>query len=153
MPLMDLTYDLCFVFQNSPFFQKYELDVKGPPLGDGAFSVCRKCRNMQTNQMFAVKIVSRRLNCNREVQLLNHCQGHPNIVNLVDVMYDEVCSVFLVLFLLHFLLLLLRWLLKLSLPLAQCILNSRKFSSTSSHPFLFYVHLFLIINKVLYEMG
>ncbi|BFZ12288.1 hypothetical protein BsWGS_15326 [Bradybaena similaris] len=76
-------------FKNSPFFQKYELDVKGPPLGDGAFSVCRKCRNMQTNQMFAVKIVSRRLNCNREVQLLNHCQGHPNIVNLVDVMYDE----------------------------------------------------------------
>ncbi|CAL1530396.1 unnamed protein product [Lymnaea stagnalis] len=76
-------------FKNSPFFQKYELDMKAPALGDGSFSICRKCRNMSTNQVCAVKIVSRRINCNREVQLLSHCQGHPNIVQLIDVMVDE----------------------------------------------------------------
>ncbi|XP_059145351.1 ribosomal protein S6 kinase alpha-5-like, partial [Physella acuta] len=76
-------------FKNSPFFQKYELDMRVPVLGDGTFSICRKCRNMSTNQEFAVKIVSRRINCNREVHLLSHCQGHPNIVQLIDVMVDD----------------------------------------------------------------
>ncbi len=36
-------------------------------------------------QEFAVKIVSRRVDCTREIQLLRACQGHPNIVKLVDV--------------------------------------------------------------------
>ncbi|GFN99037.1 ribosomal protein s6 kinase [Plakobranchus ocellatus] len=76
-------------FKNSTFFQKYELDMKGPALGDGTFSICRKCRNIETGQLYAVKIVSRRTNCHREVQMLTRCQGHPNIVTLVDVMHDD----------------------------------------------------------------
>ncbi|XP_012939135.1 ribosomal protein S6 kinase alpha-5 [Aplysia californica] len=76
-------------FKTSPFFHKYELDMRGAPLGDGTYSICRKCRNILTNQLYAVKIVARRIGCSREVQLLNHCQGHPNIVELVDVLYDD----------------------------------------------------------------
>ena len=37
-----------------------------------------------------MKVVSRRTDCQREVQLLRLCQGHPNIVKLHDVFYDEL---------------------------------------------------------------
>ena len=40
----------------------------------------------QTGVERAVKIVSRRIDCSREVELLRRCQGHPNIVKLVEVM-------------------------------------------------------------------
>ncbi|KAJ9578919.1 hypothetical protein L9F63_004876, partial [Diploptera punctata] len=75
--------------KESPFFQLYEMDVKEPILGDGSFSVCRKCRNRQTGQEFAVKIISRKIDCTREINLLRACQGHPNIVTLHDVYHDE----------------------------------------------------------------
>lgn len=42
-----------------------------------------------TGQEYAVKIVSRRVDCTNEIQLLRLCQGHPNIVQLVDVL--QVC--------------------------------------------------------------
>jgi hypothetical protein len=76
--------------QKSPFFENYELDLKEGILGDGSFSVCRKCTNRQTGQEFAVKIVTRKIDCTREINLLRACQGHPNIVSLHDVYYDEV---------------------------------------------------------------
>lgn len=59
-------------------------------LGDGSFSVCRKCVHRRTGQEYAVKIVTRRLDCTREITLLRACQGHPNIVNLHEVYFDEV---------------------------------------------------------------
>lgn len=46
--------------QDSPFFQQYELDLREPALGQGSFSVCRRCRQLQSGQEFAVKILSRR---------------------------------------------------------------------------------------------
>lgn len=46
--------------QDSPFFQQYELDLREPALGQGSFSVCRRCRQRQSGQEFAVKILSRR---------------------------------------------------------------------------------------------
>ncbi len=73
------------ILQKSPFFAQYEVDLKEKILGDGSFSVCRRCVHKQTRQEFAVKIVSRRVDCTREIQLLSACQGHPNIVKLVDV--------------------------------------------------------------------
>jgi ribosomal protein S6 kinase alpha-5 len=76
--------------QKSPFFENYELDLKEGILGDGSFSVCRKCTNRQTGQEFAVKIVTRKIDCTREINLLRACQGHPNIVSLHEVYYDEV---------------------------------------------------------------
>uniref|UniRef100_A0A8C4MQ30 Protein kinase domain-containing protein n=1 Tax=Equus asinus asinus TaxID=83772 RepID=A0A8C4MQ30_EQUAS len=53
-----LTHPLCP--QDSPFFQQYELDLREPALGQGSFSVCRRCRQRQSGQEFAVKILSRR---------------------------------------------------------------------------------------------
>ena len=76
--------------QDSPFFQNYDLNLKEGILGDGSFSVCRKCTNRQTGGEFAVKIVSRKIDCTREINLLRACQGHHNIVNLHEVYYDEV---------------------------------------------------------------
>ena len=50
----------------------------------------RKCRHKKTGVEYAVKVVSRRVDCGREVKLLKSCQGHPNIVKLHDVYHDEV---------------------------------------------------------------
>ena len=61
-------------------------------LGDGSFSICRRCKQKATGQEYAVKIVSRRVDCTQEINLLRACQGHPNIVRLQDVFYDEVHS-------------------------------------------------------------
>jgi len=76
--------------QDSSFFQNYDLNLREGILGDGSFSVCRKCTNRQTGEEFAVKIVSRKIDCTREINLLRACQGHRNIVNLHEVYSDEV---------------------------------------------------------------
>ncbi|XP_076681675.1 ribosomal protein S6 kinase alpha-5 isoform X2 [Andrena cerasifolii] len=76
-------------FEESTFFQTYELDPREEALGDGSFSVCRKCRHRKTLQEYAVKIVSRRIDCGREASLLRTCQGHQNVVKLVEVHQDR----------------------------------------------------------------
>nr|XP_020018023.1 ribosomal protein S6 kinase alpha-4-like [Castor canadensis] len=80
------------MMQDSPFFQQYELDLREPALGQGSFSVCRRCRQRQSGQEFAVKILSRRLEANtqREVAALRLCQSHPNVVNLHEVHHDQL---------------------------------------------------------------
>lgn len=75
--------------KESPFFKKYEIDLHEGILGDGTYSVCRKCRHIESGQEYAVKIVSRKTDCTREINLLRACQGHSNIVNLREVFYDE----------------------------------------------------------------
>lgn len=76
-------------FEESTFFQTYELDPREDALGDGSFSVCRKCSHRKTLEQFAVKIVSRRIDCGREASLLKTCQGHPNVVKLMEVHQDR----------------------------------------------------------------
>ncbi|XP_066280404.1 ribosomal protein S6 kinase alpha-5-like [Branchiostoma lanceolatum] len=79
--------------KDSPFFLNYEMDLQEGLLGDGSFSVCRRCRSKKTGEDYAVKIVSRRaVGVAREIQCLQQCQGHPNIVKLVDVFHDQVHS-------------------------------------------------------------
>uniref|UniRef100_A0A8C2YWZ6 non-specific serine/threonine protein kinase n=1 Tax=Cyclopterus lumpus TaxID=8103 RepID=A0A8C2YWZ6_CYCLU len=79
------------ILEESQFFQHYELCLHGPPLGEGSFSVCRKCRHKQSGQEYAVKIVSRRMEANtqREVAALKQCETHPNIVKLHGVYTDQ----------------------------------------------------------------
>lgn len=74
---------------NSPFFQAFDIDLKEQILGDGSFSVCRRCIEKSTGKEYAVKIVSRKTDCTQEINLLRACQGHPNIVNLHKVFMDE----------------------------------------------------------------
>lgn len=47
-----------------------------------------KCKNRRTNQTFAVKIVKASHDVSKEVETLRACQGHRNIVNLIEVMRD-----------------------------------------------------------------
>lgn len=74
---------------NSPFFQAFDIDLSEQILGDGSFSVCRRCVEKATGKDYAVKIVSRKTDCTQEINLLRACQGHPNIVNLHKVFMDE----------------------------------------------------------------
>uniref|UniRef100_A0A665XBU6 Ribosomal protein S6 kinase n=1 Tax=Echeneis naucrates TaxID=173247 RepID=A0A665XBU6_ECHNA len=80
------------MLEESQFFHHYELCLHGPPLGEGSFSVCRKCRHKQSGHEYAVKIVSRRMEANtqREIAALRQCESHPNIVKLHDVYTDQV---------------------------------------------------------------
>jgi len=80
--------------QKSPqenFFHLFELDLNGEPLGDGSFSICRRCTRISTQEDFAVKIVSRKWqSClQNELKTLSLCQGHPNIVQLIGVYHDQ----------------------------------------------------------------
>ncbi|XP_057207720.1 ribosomal protein S6 kinase alpha-4-like [Triplophysa rosa] len=79
------------MLKESQFFQLYELCLQGPPLGEGSFSVCRKCRHRQSGQEYAVKIVSRRMEAmtQRENAALRQCESHPNIVTLHEVHTDQ----------------------------------------------------------------
>uniref|UniRef100_A0A672ICF8 non-specific serine/threonine protein kinase n=1 Tax=Salarias fasciatus TaxID=181472 RepID=A0A672ICF8_SALFA len=81
--MLTFLFYYCFA-QESQFFQHYELCLHGPPLGEGSFSVCRKCKHKQTGHEYAVKIVSR-----REIAALRQCETHPNIVKLHDVYTDQ----------------------------------------------------------------
>ncbi|XP_072751838.1 ribosomal protein S6 kinase alpha-5 isoform X2 [Anoplolepis gracilipes] len=77
-------------FEDSTFFQTYELDQTAPPLGDGSFSICLRCRHRSTRQEYAVKIISRKTDCNREETLLHACQRHANVVKLIEVHHDQL---------------------------------------------------------------
>ncbi|GBP26278.1 Ribosomal protein S6 kinase alpha-5 [Eumeta japonica] len=76
--------------KDSPFFQKYAVDVNTPILGDGSYSVCRKCIHRQTGREYAVKIISvQKKDIKQEVDLLRACQGCPYIVTLHEVFQDS----------------------------------------------------------------
>lgn len=52
--------------------------------------MCRRCRNRKTNEEFAVKIISRRCDPSREVHVLKLCQGHKNVVKLIEIISDDL---------------------------------------------------------------
>uniref|UniRef100_A0A7N4NI30 Ribosomal protein S6 kinase n=1 Tax=Sarcophilus harrisii TaxID=9305 RepID=A0A7N4NI30_SARHA len=79
------------MMKDSPFYQHYDLDLKDKPLGEGSFSICRKCLHRKSNQEYAVKIISKRMEANtqKEITALKLCEGHPNIVKLYEVYHDQ----------------------------------------------------------------
>ncbi|KAL6436682.1 hypothetical protein ACFW04_004850 [Cataglyphis niger] len=77
-------------FEESTFFQTYELDQTMPPLGDGSFSICLQCRHRSTRQEYAVKIISKKVDSSREENLLRACQRHANVVKLIEVHHDRL---------------------------------------------------------------
>ncbi|XP_044520954.1 ribosomal protein S6 kinase alpha-5 isoform X5 [Gracilinanus agilis] len=80
------------MMKDSPFYQHYDLDLKDKPLGEGSFSICRKCLHRKSNQEYAVKIISKRMEANtqKEITALKLCEGHPNIVKLYEVYHDQL---------------------------------------------------------------
>ncbi|NXR75365.1 KS6A5 kinase, partial [Pycnonotus jocosus] len=80
------------MMKDSPFYHHYELDLKEKPLGEGSFSICRKCLHKKTSQEYAVKIISKRMEANtqREITAMRLCEGHPNVVKLHEVFHDQL---------------------------------------------------------------
>ncbi|CAF0901123.1 unnamed protein product [Adineta steineri] len=80
------------LIKTSPFFRNYELIDREGFLGEGSYSICRRCRNRRTQEEFAVKILSIRqeVDAQNEIELLRLCQGHANIVKLHEVYSDEL---------------------------------------------------------------
>ena len=76
-------------FGKSAFFESYCLKVKDGFLGDGSFSVVRKCVHKKTGITYAVKIISRRVDSSREILMLKTCADHPNIVKLIETLEDD----------------------------------------------------------------
>ncbi|KAM6912769.1 ribosomal protein S6 kinase alpha-5 isoform 2-T2 [Xenentodon cancila] len=80
------------MMKDSPFYMSYEIDLKDSALGEGSFSICRRCTHKKTGQQYAVKIVSKRMEAQtqREIAALKLCDGHPNIVKLHEIYHDQL---------------------------------------------------------------
>ena len=66
-----------------PAWCRYEL--KEEIIGTGAFSICKKCVNVQTGEAFACKIVSKaKCDPRLEIELLSKCAGHANVITMLD---------------------------------------------------------------------
>ena len=75
------------------FLQEYELCEE---IGQGSYSVCRRCIHKTTKVEYAVKIVEKsKRECDEEVQILLRYGQHPNIISLRD-MFDETGKVYMV---------------------------------------------------------
>ncbi|KAA0711351.1 Ribosomal protein S6 kinase alpha-5 [Triplophysa tibetana] len=80
------------MMKDSPFYMNYEMDLRENALGEGSFSICRKCTHKKTRQNYAVKIVSKRMEAltQKEIAALKLCDGHPNIVKLHEIYHDQL---------------------------------------------------------------
>ena len=62
------------------FLQEYELCEE---IGQGSYSVCKRCIHKTTKVEYAVKIVDKsKRECDEEVQILLRYGQHPNIISL-----------------------------------------------------------------------
>uniref|UniRef100_A0A674NXB0 Ribosomal protein S6 kinase alpha-5 n=1 Tax=Takifugu rubripes TaxID=31033 RepID=A0A674NXB0_TAKRU len=80
------------MMKDSPFYMSYEMDLRDNVLGEGSFSICRRCTHKKTGEKYAVKIVSKRMEAQtqREIAALKLCDGHPNIVKLHEIFHDQL---------------------------------------------------------------
>ncbi|XP_049282088.1 myb-like protein A isoform X1 [Anopheles funestus] len=78
--------------QSSCFQELYKLT--GEVLGEGAYASVQTCINIYTELEYAVKIIDKipghaRGRVFREVETFHHCQGHPNILQLLEFFEDD----------------------------------------------------------------
>ncbi|XP_048831139.1 ribosomal protein S6 kinase alpha-5 isoform X1 [Brienomyrus brachyistius] len=80
------------MMKDSPFYAAYDMDLKESTLGEGGFSICRRCTHRKTGQSYAVKIVSKRMESQtqKEITALKLCDGHPNIVKCYEIYHDQL---------------------------------------------------------------
>lgn len=67
--------------------------LTGEVLGEGAYASVQTCVNIYTGHEFAVKIIDKvpghaRARVFREVETFHYCQGHPNIIQLIEFFED-----------------------------------------------------------------
>merc|ERR1712137_1492819 len=72
---------------SNTFQELYRLT--GEVLGQGAYASVRTCVNIYTEVEYAVKIIEKvpshsRARVFKEIDLFHHCQGHPNIIQLIE---------------------------------------------------------------------
>merc|ERR1719436_1853897 len=72
---------------SNTFQELYRLT--GEKLGQGAYASVQTCVNIYTEVEYAVKIIEKvpthsRARVFKEIDLFHHCQGHKNIVNLIE---------------------------------------------------------------------
>merc|ERR1719446_1851240 len=75
--------------------------LTGEVLGQGAYASVQTCVNIYTEVEYAVKIIEKvpthsRARVFREIDLFHHCQGHPNIIQLIE--YFEESDFFYLIF-------------------------------------------------------
>uniref|UniRef100_A0A170ZKA4 Map kinase-interacting serine threonine-protein kinase 1 n=1 Tax=Triatoma infestans TaxID=30076 RepID=A0A170ZKA4_TRIIF len=68
--------------------------LSGEVLGRGAYASVQTCVNILTDMEFAVKMIDKvpghpRARVFREVETFHHCQGHPNIIQLLEMFEDD----------------------------------------------------------------
>lgn len=69
-------------------------------LGQGAYASVRTCRNVWTDQEYAVKIIDKvpghsRSRVFKEIETFHHCRGHKNIIQLIEY-FEEADRFYLV---------------------------------------------------------
>merc|ERR1712227_410103 len=72
---------------SNTFTELYRLT--GEMLGQGAYASVQTCVNIYTDTEYAVKIIDKvpthsRARVFKEIDLFHHCQGHPNIIQLIE---------------------------------------------------------------------
>merc|ERR1712110_8478 len=72
---------------SNTFHELYRLT--GEVLGQGAYASVQTCVNIYTEVEYAVKIIEKvpshsRARVFKEIDLFHHCQGHPNIIQLIE---------------------------------------------------------------------
>jgi len=68
--------------------------LTGEVLGEGAYASVQTCTSLYTDLEYAVKIIDKipghaRARVFKEVETFHHCQGHPNIIQLIEFFEDE----------------------------------------------------------------
>ncbi|XP_011494779.1 PREDICTED: MAP kinase-interacting serine/threonine-protein kinase 1 [Ceratosolen solmsi marchali] len=77
---------------SSCFQELYKLT--GEVLGEGAYASVQTCTSLYTDLEYAVKIIDKipehaRERVFKEVETFHHCQGHPNIIQLIEFFEDD----------------------------------------------------------------
>lgn len=68
--------------------------LTGEVLGEGAYASVQTCASLYTDLEYAVKIIDKipghaRARVFKEVETFHHCQGHPNIIHLIEFFEDD----------------------------------------------------------------
>merc|ERR1712223_594872 len=75
------------------FYDVYELT--GDNLGKGSCGSVYTCKNIKTQKEYAVKVIEKGLASHprskilKEIEMFHHCQGHPNIAELIEYFEEE----------------------------------------------------------------
>jgi len=88
----------CSSLTANSFADHYTLT--GEVLGEGAYASVQECKNNYTGKRYAVKIIDKTPGHNRsrvfrEIEIFYHCQGHRNVIQLIE-FFEEANKFYLI---------------------------------------------------------